>query len=501
MDCLRNLRLFLVTTALIFQAAGAAAKIQPSSGTVQNSGQNNQDGTVVTVRWGARPGVTRYRLQLAQDAAFGDIVFDRVVAGREYSVSDLAPGRYFWRVAALGARLGEFSSAGVIDVSPASSRPNVSATSKNSKTDTNAKIVAAGGWYAAIGNVSDPLLLHLRTANVFDVVGVNSDSRVFALDAARGISLWNTRIAPGPALVPLAFRTRSGLDNVLIFSGTVAMMLDGRTGREIWRSTLPARAASAVVFKSRIFVIEGSFAKLFIVDGNDGKLIIQSQLPRRAAGTPALLREGEVIIALDDGRLQVMDESGKVLRSADAGSPATTSPLFVQSARGGLVLVGTKNGLTALNAADLSLLGRVALVNDAPRGTLFARDLDGDGLAEVLMFTERGRVVVVRSDEGKILWDGDARQAGTVSFADLNKDRVLDLLMAGREGFAFALSGRDGSLLWEEASGVATNHAPLTMRRSAQVAPSGMGVLLIAGDPARGGLRAVEFSRATSPQN
>jgi outer membrane protein assembly factor BamB len=481
--------------ATVFHVASASAFGQPAL----NSSQNRQNLTVVTVRWGARPGVTRYRLQLARDAAFGDIVFDRVVSGQTYSVSDLVPGRYFWRVAALGARLGEFSSAGVIDVSTPSTNPVISDTSKNPDP---AKISTAGGWFAAVGNVSDPVLARLRSANALDVVGVNTDGRAFALDAARGVALWSTRVGngSGSVLAPVTFRTRDGLDNVLVFSDNVATMLEGSSGREVWRSTLPGSANSAVTINSRVFIIDNSLVKLFIVDGNDGKLIAQSQLPRRASGPPALL-ETEVMIALDDGRLQVIDQSGNLTRSADAGSPATTSPIFVRNGRGGLVLVGTKNGLTALNAVDLRPLGRVALKNDAPRGALSARDLDGDGIDEVLMFTDRGRVVVVKSDEGKILWEGDAKQAATVVFADVNKDRVLDLLLAGREGFAFALSGRDGALLWEETSGVATNHAPASARRSAQVAPFGTGVLLIAGDPTRGGLRAVEFSKATSPQN
>lgn len=489
----------MTLAVVLHAAAGAAAQVPSSLPTVPNVAPNSQNVTVVTVRWGARPGVTRYRLQLAQDAGFSDIVFDRVVSGHEYSVSDLAPGRYFWRVAALGAKLGEFSSAGVIDVAAGSSNPIGSEPSKKPKTD---RITSGGGWYAAIGNISDPVLAHLRSPNAFEVVAVNSEGRAFALDAARGISLWNTTVANGSsrALPPVAFKTHTGLDNVLVFSGNVAIMLDGRTGREVWRATLPGSATTAAVLKSRIFVIDNSLVKVFILDGNDGSVINQSQLPRRAVGSPTQL-DNEIMIALDDGRLQLIDESGKLTRSADAGSPATTSPVFVPSARGGLVLVGTKNGLTALNAADLRPLGRVALNDDAPRGTLYARDLDADGIAEVLMFTDRGRVMVVKSDEGKIVWEGDARQAATVVFADMNKDRVLDLLLAGREGFAFALSGRDGALLWEESLGVATNHAPSSVRRSAQVAPLGTGVLLIAGDPARGGLRAVEFSKATLPQN
>src|ERR1043166_10157850 len=71
----------------------------------------------VSLRWGPRPGVTRYRLQLARDKAFTDIVFDRVVKGTTYEITDLPSGRYFWRIAALTTKLGEFSSAGAVDLS------------------------------------------------------------------------------------------------------------------------------------------------------------------------------------------------------------------------------------------------------------------------------------------------------------------------------------------------------------------------------------------------
>jgi hypothetical protein len=89
-----------------------------------STGQRNTAGTgiaqkpLVTIRWGARPGVSRYRLQLANHQDFADIVFDRVVYGHEYQVPDLFPVEYFWRVASLNGKLGEFSSAGVIEVTP-----------------------------------------------------------------------------------------------------------------------------------------------------------------------------------------------------------------------------------------------------------------------------------------------------------------------------------------------------------------------------------------------
>jgi len=73
------------------------------------SAQDNlqpQTNTTVHLHWGPRPGVSRYRLQLASDRNFHDIVFDRVVNGNETEVNDLAPGNYFWRIAPLTKNLG-----------------------------------------------------------------------------------------------------------------------------------------------------------------------------------------------------------------------------------------------------------------------------------------------------------------------------------------------------------------------------------------------------------
>src|SRR6266849_9286988 len=89
----------------------------PGTGSVLAQSNTTLITTEVHLRWGPRPGVSRYRLQLASDSAFGDIVFDRVVAGNDYQINDLPPGRYFWRVAPLTGTLGEFSSAGIIEVS------------------------------------------------------------------------------------------------------------------------------------------------------------------------------------------------------------------------------------------------------------------------------------------------------------------------------------------------------------------------------------------------
>lgn len=509
MACSVYVRVLIVALASLVLAGSAGARSQLSRAQPDNSFQNNQQPTVVTLRWGARPGVARYRLQLAKDSVFADIAFDRVVAGNEYRISDLPAGKYFWRVAPLTAKRGEFSSAGVIEIRD-NAIPDGPRIDPSKIQPRAGAIDTGGGWFAAIGNVSRPVLARLRSPNTPDIVAVAGDGRAFALDAASGVALWTTPprtrrtngVTSGAlAVAPLVMRTTAGLDNVLVFSSNVAAMLEGRTGGEIWRTTLAGVASSALAVNSRIFIVDNSLQKMFVIEGKDGKVLTQIQLPRRAAGPPAPLdfqATRAVVIALDDGGLEIFDQMGKRIGSGDAGSPATTAPLFVRSSHGALLLIGTRNGLTALSAGDLRPLGRVTLKDDVPRGTMSAQDLDGDGVAEVAMFTERGRVVVIKADEGKILWEAEASHAGAVAFADINADRVFDLLMAGREGFAFALSGRDGTIVWKEdgVSNVVANHAPATLSRSPLIVPAGAGVLLIAGDLLRGGLRAVQFPKA-----
>src|SRR6266403_657075 len=110
MYCSGHLRGLLLTAAMLLPCTLLVlAQAAPA-----NSQANS---TEVHLRWGSRPGVSRYRLQLASDSAFADIVFDRVVAGNDYQINDLPPGRYFWRVAPLTGTLGEFSSGGIIELS------------------------------------------------------------------------------------------------------------------------------------------------------------------------------------------------------------------------------------------------------------------------------------------------------------------------------------------------------------------------------------------------
>jgi len=502
MICATHSRLLVLMAVVVLYATGAVAQ-RPEATPPQTSPQ-----TLVSVRWGARAGVTRYRLQLANDPGFADIVFDRVVYGNEYQVNELLPGKYFWRVASLDGKLGEFSSAGVIEIAQnaaSTSRPII--TPKNDRNSTGAFTVATkSGWYAALTEVSRPIPAHLRSQDAADIVVTTTEGRVVALNGLSGVALWVRQLnSRTEAPLAIAVRDASGLENVLVISASAITLLDGTSGRERWAGTLPGTVSTAVASDDKVFAIDNSLQRAFLINASAAKLIAEVRLPARAVGAPLFTNafgSSSVIVALEDGRLQVFDESGKLTRSGDATSAVTTGPLFVRTSRGQLVLVGTRNGLTALNAEDLRPLGRVTL-KDSPRGSLFAQDLDNDGTPEVVLFTENGRVVVVKSDEGKVVWEGDGKRAGATSFADLNSDHILDLLITGREGPAFALSGHDGAMIWKDdfSAQTVTNHAPATLQRSSLVVSTPTGVLFIATDPGRGGLRALEFPQAGAPRN
>jgi outer membrane protein assembly factor BamB len=517
MNCSAHLRVLVLTAIIILPGPTFVLAQNEQS---QNSPQT--DGTTtVHLRWGSRTGISRYRLQLARDVEFSDIVIDHVVNGNDYQISDLAPGKYFWRVAPVTTKLGEFSSVGNIEVlesAKALSNPRPINDSSRTKTGVAGPVLTRGGWRTAVGYIPRPLLANLRSPDRPDVVGINSEGVLFALDSISGIPLWSLRgrkqnAHPAPDVpgvsVPLLLRSRSGLHNIVVLYGTVVEAIEGASGRQLWRVTLPTTISSGAVISdgrvSRILVVDSSRQRAFVVDASNGNIHTPIGLPHRVIGAPVPIidQSARVMIAYDSGQVEVRSMAGAVIRSGDAGSPATTPPLFIKDRRGDLILVGTRAGLTALAADDLRPLGMLASKGDAPRGILAAQDLDGDGSPEVIMMTDRGRVVAVNAAEGKKLWETSVGNVGeTVAFVDVDEDRVFDVIVAGDQNFALALSGRDGSVIWKD------NQVTLVENQSAEIAPRsivamplGSGALVIGDDSSHTGLRAIEFPKGIAQTN
>ena len=496
---------------ILIPLVSSAAQPQPVNQTSAN--------TTVNLRWGSRPGVARYRLQLAQDRDFADIVFDRVITGNQTEINELAPGRYFWRVAPLTAKLGEFSSAGVVDIVAGTTEPlrnsiPVPATAAIStpKNPLVNSIVARGGWRAAIGEAGWPVLAHLRSPDRWNVVTTNSDGVTYAFDAENGVAVWTVRSArqTGGATSavggsPVILRGRSRLDDVVLSSSSSLVRVEGSTGHELWRTALPGFISSATVVGERstnIIVTDTSWQRLFFLNSSNGKIISEIKLPGRIVGKPTALDDfapGSFALAYENGQIEIRDSGGALIRTGPAASQATTPAIMVRGRRGNLVLVGTRDGLTALTADTLQPLGRVALANDQSRGNLTAEDLDGDGIVEVLMTTVRGHVVAVNTTDGKIVWDAAAHNDnGTFAFADLDRDGVIDVITSDGPSLA-ALSGRDGSVIWRdtEGSSIVANHTIAFSNRALTALPTGSGAVVIVNEPARGGLRAITFPNAS----
>jgi outer membrane protein assembly factor BamB len=503
-----------------------------------------------TFHWEAQAGVTRYRLQVSLDPRFRDIIYDGAISGLEQKVP-LAPGRYYWHVAPAPKETGRYSPPIIIDVpgtdtgaittptpiaraTPApTTRPTRTPLTRPTpvavvrQTPTPVPFVpkvlrpsANVGWETAVGTVDRVIAAKLRAGQSADFVGVNSDGTVYALEGATGAALWTARYVPGRqasgatasaagiVFAPVAVKTTTGeTSNVLVaFDGGVRL-LEGESGRELWRAALKGRATGGCAAQldgdeaSQEIAVTTDDQQFYVLNATSGAVVSQTKLDNEVVGLPIPFQNGEergVALTIKGSQVEVRLASGKRLRGVKFDVPFITPPLVLAGARGTLVIVGSEHGLLFMDGA-LKPLGRVTTEGESPRGRLAAADLDGDGVFEIVMVTNHDRIVVVSGD-GKIVWSAQgARDAYTPSFADLDGDGLPDVLVADSGVFARGFSGRDGTLIWQaddERSGTNATRGPgdeTNSLRSLAVASGGANAspLVVGGDHTRNALRAV----------
>ncbi|HEU4595952.1 MAG TPA: PQQ-binding-like beta-propeller repeat protein [Pyrinomonadaceae bacterium] len=501
-----NAKLLLPLTLLFLLALACPLSLAAQDTTPQAK----QVGPSILIRWQGTPGIARYRLQLATDEAFKDIVFDRAVVGRQYVVKELPPGNYFWRVAPAAGETGSYSTPTRVTLGDAPSGV-VAVADVVMPADT-------GGWRTATGDVLRPVPAALRSGGVVDLVAVNAEGTIYAVDGVSGIALWTARYRPearrGDAagespkpFAPLVLRQSQGESNIVVgFDGGVRA-LRGGSGRELWRAKLEGRVTGGVAAdlngdgSEEVALVTANPERLYVLDGASGRVTAEQKLEAEAIGAPFPLGGATkgLALALTNERIEIRGADGALTLETKTAHELTTAPLVVSRGPMSVLVVGTDKGLTALSLPELRTLGNIVADDDSVRGTLSAADMDGDGTTEIIMVTKRGRVALVSTIDGNVRWYAEgATDAGAAAFADLNADGILDVIVPGGAAFAVGFSGRDGSLIWKVEEGGRSPAAAGGAEgvRALVVAPSlNGGAVLVGSDPSRTGLRAVELPK------
>ncbi|HZH29295.1 MAG TPA: PQQ-binding-like beta-propeller repeat protein [Pyrinomonadaceae bacterium] len=499
----------LCLSLLVAFSLPMSARAQPAAAT-QKSNSAEQAAAPLKLKWAAKPRVRRYRLQVALDEKFTDIVFDRAVVGLEQEVAGLQPGKYYWRVAPATPETGRYTAPVLVEATTPVPVVPIAPVVAVMRPPANV------GWQAAIGASARPFAARLRAGKNFDLVAVNSAGAVFALDGGDGSALWSVRLPPKPAadatekpgggniFTPLVLPASAESRSVVAIPYAEGVRgVDGETGRELWRTALQGRLAGGAVAQMQGDAGAAEFAlattdpnTLYVLDARSGKIVSRTKLAGTIIGAPIPFRHGDihgVAYSLDSRQLDIRRRDGSVVRAIKFDVPFTTPPLVLAMPQSTLVVIGTEHGLIFFEGADLKPLGRITTEKDSPRGRLTAADLDQDGTFEIVMVTKSGRVAVI-SAAGKVNWASEgASDAYMATFAHLNNDGVLDVIAAAGSSFALGFSGRDGTLLWRADENPKAVAAPDegTLRTLIGLFPSTGVPLLVGGDANRSAVRAV----------
>jgi len=99
----------LVSLAVIVVSSAGSETVATQARESGQTGAAREISFPVAIEWTSRPGVVKYRLQVAADEKFQDVFFDGRVTGSRYVIKDLPAGYYFWRVASADSSLGNYS--------------------------------------------------------------------------------------------------------------------------------------------------------------------------------------------------------------------------------------------------------------------------------------------------------------------------------------------------------------------------------------------------------
>ncbi|MDR2662198.1 MAG: PQQ-binding-like beta-propeller repeat protein [Treponema sp.] len=299
--------------------------------------------------------------------------------------------------------------------------------------------------------------------SITGIPAVQVESVVAVLDAgdlrafsSGGKALWT--YAAGGRLSPFVSRSPEGACYISRINGIFIAV--NRSGRELWRVNLgaPLSGPAVIGWDGRIFVPMGN--RIFCYTGA-GRLLWRKNLERPAALNPRLDKDGALILALENGVLLRIDPFGNTLSMNLSAVPQSILSIGTAGDGACRFLVIHRNG--NLEMVDLGiegsaisgwrpplpgLDGRISLPSHPtpPLATV------GRG-KEAAALLRDGRVVMLYSETGKILWTGESHMKGQTGRNDDPAAAEAAMIFDERGIYALTRSGAsgfttDGRRLW-----------------------------------------------------
>lgn len=447
---------------------------QSESSTAQDQEANPTTAGVGTlIRWRARPGVERYRLQLALDNAFNDIVFDRAVIGNSYQVTELPQGRYYWRIAPATTETEAYTVVGVVVIAGANEREvatndNASNTSTASvdpgatptprpsptaspspsasplaimETRTASNLLSPPpntGWQTAIGESISLDLTNINSTSA--LIATNADGAVYFLDATRGVARWVSGFNPEQ-------RRGETIDREQV--GTFAPVYVAAMGETATAEQITTSTSAAVSNGDGVLVKFTNGVRL--VDASSGREVWRTRLEGNARGAAAATANATklMVATRNPDRLYFINRrTGRIERQQDLDSPLVGAPLTLVNSIGTEFLIGTQNGLLAFY--DSSTTEPTRSVKLDARITTAPLSVASASGARLLVGTERGLIALQAADLSpvwRIATEGEP-PTGVLAKADLERDGVEEVVFITTRGRAAAVDVERGVIKW-----------------------------------------------------